>query len=137
LDELNKVLKYPEDYLLLIQRPGQLVRHNGKHVHCVITAIDIEVNPCGLSLSIGRKDYYPQDNYAFASSTKETLVVASKKKGTFKHLSRDAFIEHQLTSGDKKIMKSQIKADASRRTRRTKRKGGFQIGNEYSKSKSS
>jgi hypothetical protein len=64
-------------------------------------------------------------------------VVASKKKGTFKHLSRDAFIEHQLTSGDKKIMKSQIKADASRRTRRTKRKGGFQIGNEYSKSKSS
>jgi hypothetical protein len=34
-------------------------------------------------------------------------------------------------------MKSQIKADASRRTRRTKRKGGFQIGNEYSKSKSS
>ena len=122
LDELNKVLKYPEDYLLLIQRPGQFVRHNGKHV---------------LSLSLGRKDYYPQDNYAFASSTKETLVVASKKKGTFKHLSRDAFIKHQLTSEDKKILKSQIEADASRRTRSTKRKGGFQIGNEFSKSKSS
>ena len=137
LDELNKVLKYPEDYLLLIQRPGQFVRHNGKHVHCVITAIDIEVNPSSLSLSLGRKDYYPQDNYAFASSTKETLVVASKKKGTFKHLSRDAFIKHQLTSEDKKILKSQIEADASRRTRSTKRKGGFQIGNEFSKSKSS
>ena len=137
LDELNKVLKYPEDYLLLIQRPGQFVRHNGKHVHCVITAIDIEVNPSSLSLSLGRKDYYPQDNYAFASSTKETLVVASKKKGTFKHLSRDAFIKKQLTSEDKKILKSQIEADASRRTRSTKRKGGFQIGNEFSKSKSS
>ena len=130
------MIQYPEDYLLLIQRPGQLVRHNGKHVHCVITAIDIEVNPSGLSLSIGRKDYYPQDNYSFASSTKETLVVASEKKGTFKRLSRDAFIEHQLTGEEMKKLKSQIKADASRRTRRTKRKGGFQEGNEYSKSKS-
>ena len=137
LDELNQVFKYPADYQLLIQQPGQIVRHNGKHVHCVITAIDIKVNPSRLSLSLGRKDYYPQDNYAFAISTKETLVVASKKKGTFKHLSRDAFIKKQLTSEDKKILKSQIEADASRRTRSTKRKGGFQIGNEFSKSKSS
>lgn len=133
LDELNKVLKYPQDYLLLIQQPGQIVRHNGKHVHCVITAIDIEANPSMLSLSLGRKDYYPEDNYAFASSTKDTLVVASEKKGTFKLLSRDAFIEQQLTSEDKKKLKSQVKADANKRTRIRKRKGGFQKGNTCSK----
>jgi PHD/YefM family antitoxin component YafN of YafNO toxin-antitoxin module len=86
-----------------------------------------------LSLSLGRKDYYPEDNYAFASSTKDTLVLASKKKGTFKLLSRDAFIEEQLTTEDKKKLKSLIKADASRRTRKKKRKGGFQKGNTCSK----
>ncbi len=42
-DELNTVLKYPADYQLLIQLPGQLVRHNGNHIHCVITAIDIRI----------------------------------------------------------------------------------------------
>jgi PHD/YefM family antitoxin component YafN of YafNO toxin-antitoxin module len=86
-----------------------------------------------LSLSLGRKDYYPEDNYAFASSTKDTLVLASKKKGTFKLLSRDAFIEEQLTTEDKKKLKSLIKADASKRTRKKKRKGGFQKGNTCSK----
>jgi hypothetical protein len=88
-----------------------------------------------LSLSLGRKDYYAEDNYAFASSTKDTLVLASKKKGTFKLLSRDAFIEEQLTTEDKTKLKlkSVIKADASRRTRKKKRKGGFQKGNTCSK----
>ena len=131
LDELNQVYKYPADYQLLIQQPGQIVRHNGKHVHCVITAIDIKVNPSRLSLSLGRKDYYPQDNYAFASSTTETLVVDNSKKGTFKLVSRATFIEHQLTNEEQKILKRRIEEDASRRTSRRKRKGGFKIGNRF------
>jgi hypothetical protein len=130
LDELNQVFRYPMDYQLLIQQPGQIVRHNGKHVHCVITAIDIKVNPSRLSLSIGRKDYYAEDNYAFASLTKDTLVIASKKEGTFKHLSRDAFIEKQLTTEDKKKLKGQIEEDESKRTSKRKRKGGFKKGNK-------
>ena len=131
-DELEMVLKYPADYKLLIQRPGQLVRHNGKHIHCVITAIDIEVNPSRMSLSLGRKDYFPEDNYAFASSTTETLVIDNEAEGTFKLVSREKFIEHQLTTEEKKILKRRIEAeDKSKRTRKKKRKGGFQKGNSY------
>ncbi len=40
----------------LIQRPGQIIRHYGKHFHCVITAIDPILNLTGLSLSIGRRN---------------------------------------------------------------------------------
>ncbi len=129
-DELNTVLKYPADYQLLIQLPGQLVRHNGKHIHCVITAIDIRVNPNSLSLSLGRKDYYPMDNYAFASSTNETWVVSSKKKGTTKVQRRMAFIQTQLSTDDHKEMKHQIAADEIKRTKTRKRKGGFSKGNK-------
>ena len=129
LDELNQVFKYPADYQLLIQQPGQIVRHNGKHVHCVITAIDIKVNPSRLSLSLGRKDYYPEDNYAFASSTTETLVAT--KKGVLQLVGREAFIDHQLTDEEKKILKRRIIADESRRTSRRKRRGGFKTGNKF------
>ena len=129
LDELNQVFKYPADYQLLIQQPGQIVRHNGKHVHCVITAIDIKVNPSRLSLSLGRKDYYPEDSYAFASSTTETLVAS--KKGVLQLVGREAFIDHQLTEEEKKILKRRIIADESRRTSRRKRRGGFKTGNKF------
>ena len=131
-DELNTVFRCPADYQLLIQRPGQLVRHNGKHIHCVITAIDIQVNPNSLSLSLGRKDYYSADSYAFASLTKETLVVDNGKKGTYKLVNRKKFIEHQLTGKDYKKMKHRIEADEGKRTRTRKRKGGFQKGNKCS-----
>ena len=131
-DELKTVFSCPADYQLLIQRPGQLVRHNGKHIHCVITAIDIQVNPNSLSLSLGRKDYYSADSYAFASLTKETLVVDNGKKGTFKLVSRKKFIEHQLTGKDYKKMKHRIEADEGKRTRTRKRKGGFTKGNKCS-----
>lgn len=130
-DELVRAIRYPADYLLLIQRPGQLVRHYGKHVHCVITAIDIEVNPCRMSLSLGRKDYFPEDNYAFASLTKETFVVDNEKKGTFRLATRAYYIQKQLTIEEKKILKRQIEADESKRTRKKVRKGGFQKGNTY------
>lgn len=36
VDELNYILTEKDNYVLLIQRPGQLIRHYGKHVHCVI-----------------------------------------------------------------------------------------------------
>ena len=130
-DELDQVFRKPADYQLLIQRPGQLVRHNGKHVHSVITAIDITVNPSRMSLSLGRKDYYPEDNYAFASSTKETLVIDNLKTGTFRLLNREEFIKKQLTSEEKRALKRQIKEDEGRRTRAKKRKTGFQKGNTW------
>jgi hypothetical protein len=131
MDELNTVFRYPADYLLLIQQPGQLVRHNGKHIHCVITAIDAQVNPNRLSLSLGRKDYYSEDSYSFASLTKETLVVDNAKEGTFKLLTRKKFIVHQLTDAEYKEMKHRIEADEGKRTRKRKRKGGFPRGNKY------
>ena len=82
-----------------------------------------------MSLSLGRKEYFPEDNYAFASSTKETLVTDNAKTGTFKRVKRDAFIKHQLTSEEKKSLKRRIKEDEGWRIRTKKRKTGFQIGN--------
>ena len=85
-----------------------------------------------MSLSLGRKDYFPEDNYAFASSTTETLVIDNEAEGTFKLVSRKKFIEHQLTTEDKKILKRRIEAeDKCKRTRKKKRKGGFQEGNSF------
>ena len=135
IHDLAKVLKFPQDYQLLIQRPGQLVRHHGKHFHCVVTAIDVEVNPSRLSLSLGRKDYYMEDNYAFARSTKETLVVKNTETGELRLASRKYFVETQLFADEYKKLRSRIKDDERIRNKRKtttkrKRKGGFQKGNK-------
>ncbi len=78
--ELNYILTQKEHYVLLIQRSGQIIRHNGRHFHCVLTAIDPIINPAGLSLSIGRRDQYTKDHYLFCSASKQRLCYIQEEE---------------------------------------------------------
>lgn len=135
VDEINYILTEKEHYVLLIQRPGQLIRHYGKHVHCVITAIDTTLNPTRLSLSIGRRDLYTKDHYLFCSASTERLENTNTQG--YIQVSRQRYLKKNITVADKKEL-GQNFLDMKERTRKRKKKkkGGFQVGNELNASSS-
>jgi hypothetical protein len=127
-DELNCILTQKEHYVLLIQRPGQIIRHYGKHFHCVITAIDPILNPTGLSLSIGRRDLYAEDKYLFCSGSTQRLMNTSTQG--YKQVSRDRFLAQNITVADKRQLGKDFLNRKERARKRTpKKRGGFQKGN--------
>jgi len=132
--DLNKVLTAIQDYVLLIQRPGQLIRHYGKHVHCVITAIDTTINPTGISLSIGRKDHYVEDIHDYVTGSRDTSVSNACTQA-----SREVFVNTNLTEADKKKLGAEFekKKQLREKGRTYKRKGGFQLGNQAARKKNS
>jgi len=128
VNDLNYILTEKEHYVLLIQHPGQIIRHCGKHVHCVITAIDSTMNPTGLSLSIGRRDLYTADKYLFCSGSTQRLMNTSTQG--YKQVSRDRFLAQNITVADKrKLGKDFLDRKERARKRKQKKKGGFQKGN--------
>jgi hypothetical protein len=128
VNDLNYILTEKEHYVLLIQHPGQIIRHYGKHVHCVITAIDSTMNPTGLSLSIGRRDLYTEDKYLFCSGSTQRLMNTSTQG--YKQVSRDRFLAQNITVADKrKLGKDFLDRKERARKRKQKKKGGFQKGN--------
>ena len=130
IHDLTKVLTASKDFVLLIQLPGQLIRHNGRHVHCVITAIDLNNNPTGFSLSIGRKDLYVKDIFAYATGSRDTSISDNCKQA-----SREHFINTQLNAADQKKLGVEFeKAKQLRQKgRKRRRRGGFQRGNKAAK----
>ena len=120
-DELNFILTQKEQYVLLIQRPGQSIRHYGKHFHCVITAIDPILNPTGLSLSIGRRDKYTKDHSLYCSASKQRLYTSFK----------EAILEAEYNKRRQKKNGKRIRTSAEEDA---KKKGGFQKGNIYARS---
>ena len=132
-DELNYILTQKEHYVLLIQRPGQIIRHYGKHFHCVITAIDPILNPTGLSLSIGRRDKYLKDHYLYCSASKERL--SKTKAEGYIQVSRKLYLKQNITNADKRKLGKEFLDRKERARKRTpKKKGGFQKGNLYARS---
>jgi hypothetical protein len=128
-DELNYILTQKEHYVLLIQRPGQIIRHYGRHFHCVLTAIDPIINPTGLSLTIGRRDKYTEDNYSFCSASKQRLTN-TKAKG-YIQVSRKLFLTQNISKADKRKLGPEFLDRKERARKRTPRKkGGFQAGNK-------
>ena len=128
VDELNYILTEKEHYVLLIQRPGQFIRHYGKHVHCVITAIDSTINPTQLSLSIGRRDLYTKDHYLFCSASTERLENTNTKG--YIQVSRQRYLKTNITKADeKKLGQDFLEVKERARKRKKKKKGGFQRGN--------
>ena len=125
------ILTASKDFVLLIQLPGQLIRHNGRHVHCVITAIDPNINPTGFSLSIGRKDLYLKDIHAYATGSRDTSISHKCKQA-----SRALFINTQLKPKDKKDLGDEYAKKEQLRLQGRKRKHpGFQRGNTAAKKK--
>ena len=120
-DELNYILTQKEHYVLLIQHPGQIIRHYGKHLHCVITAIDPIINPTGLSLSIGRRDLYTEDQYLFFSGSRQRLMYTSTQG--YKQVSRDRFLAQNITVADKRKLGKDF-IDRKERARKRKQKKG-------------
>jgi hypothetical protein len=117
----SKAWKPADDqYVLLTQRPGQVIRHYGKHFHCVIMAIDPILNPTGLSLSIGRRDKYTKDLYLFCSASKQRL--SKTKAEGYIQVSRKLYLKQNIT---KEFLDRKERA----RKKRTPKKGGFQVGN--------
>ena len=112
-----------------------MIRHYGKHVHCVITAIDTTLNPTRLSLSIGRRDLYTKDHYLFCSASTERLENTNTQG--YIQVSRQRYLKKNITVVDKKEL-GQNFLDMKERTRKRKKKkkGGFQVGNELNASSS-
>jgi hypothetical protein len=128
-DELNYILTQKEHYVLLIQHPGQIIRHYGKHLHCVITAIDPIINPSGLSLSIGRRDKYLKDHYLYCSASKQRL--SKTKAEGYIQVSRKLYLTQNITNADKRKLGKEFLDRKERARKRTpKKKGGFQVGNK-------
>ncbi len=132
-DELTVILQQKNNFCLLIQRPGQLIRHNGMHVHAVITAIDPLVNLTGFSLSIGRRDLFVKDAFLYSSGTRERLIAVGKGANQrVVQASRTTFMNTYVTNKDKKQLDPRLlQLKESTRKRRKKRKGGFQDKNTY------
>ena len=128
VDELNYILTEKEHYVLLIQHPGQMIRHFGKHVHCVVTAIDSRINPTGLSLSIGRRDLYTEDQYLFCSGSTQRLMNTSTQG--YKQVSRDRFLAQNITVADKRKLGKDFLDSKERARKRKQKKGGFQVRNK-------
>jgi hypothetical protein len=121
-DELNFILTQKEHYVLLIQRPGQITRHYGKHFHCVITAIDPILNPTGLSLSIGRRDKYLKDHYLYCSASKERL--SKTKAQGYIQVSRKLYLKQNITNADKRELGKEFLDRKERARKRTPKKKG-------------
>jgi hypothetical protein len=135
IHEIIGVLKEKQHYCLLIQHPGQIIRHYGRHVHCVITAIDATINPTGLSLSIGRKDEYVLDTFMYSSGSKERLV---EERGGVRQVSRARFLSENLTKADIIVVGKEVVEKKDRmRQRKRPSKGGFQKNNQCARKKTS
>jgi len=135
IHELITILSEKEHYCLLIQRPGQLIRHYGRHVHCVITAIDATINPTGFSLSIGRKDAYSQDTFWYCSGSKERLIAVGD---SCKQVTRSRFLKENLTDKDiRELGKEFVAKKDQMRIRKKRKKAGFQPGNSHGSKRSS
>ena len=134
-NEIDGVLRRPQEFLLLIQRPGQAIRHNGRHYHCVITAFDPAVNQNMLSMSLGRKDSYTQDKLDYCNAALPTdCIVKRNKKGGTKKVSKRLFIKTSLITLDKTRLKWKDNKKSKSKSK-SKSKGGFQKGNQLNPKK--
>ena len=99
----------------------QIIRHYGKHFHCVITAIDPILNPTGLSLSIGRRDKYLKDHYLYCSASKERL--SKTKAEGYIQVSRKLYLKQNITNADKRKLGKEFHDRKERARKRTPKKG--------------
>jgi len=127
--EIAGVLQRPEQFLLLIQRPGDLIRHNGRHFHCVITVLDPAINPTLLSMSLGRRDCFTNDKLDYCNGALLTDLLVKKKKGA-KCVRRKPFKKRYLKELDKRRLKWTEKKENLKPKKKRKSSGGFKMGNQ-------
>ena len=117
-EQVEMILNHHKDYALLVQEPGDVIRHRGKHYHCVITAINKFVNPSELCSSIGRIDTPVEEKIKYVRQVPLSVVSLNRKK----KITRKAFMNNQLTKAVAKTLKPKCKRIAVTR--------GFPKGND-------
>jgi hypothetical protein len=113
-DELNYILTQKEHYVLLIQHPGQIIRHYGKHFHfCVITAIDPIINPTGLTKPINRPQGSIYGRPLFVCSGSNQRLMKTSTQG-YIQVSRDRYVTQNTTKADKRKLSLIVKNERGR-----------------------
>jgi hypothetical protein len=124
--QLETIFTERDDYYRLVQEPGDVIEHRGKHYHFVITLVDRDINPSGLCLSVGKIDTTREEKKKFV---KQAPPVIAKSDGSLKKVSRDTFIKNQLGKG---VASDNVLKDlkANRKKRKAKKVRGFCKGNK-------
>ena len=128
--QLETIFKERDEYYLLVQEPGDVMQHRGKHYHFVITVVDRDINPSGLCLSVGKIETTREEKEKFV---KQAPPVIAKPDGSLKKVSRDTFIKNQLGKGlaSDTVLKDLKK---NRKKRKAKKERGFCKGNNMASS---
>ena len=122
--QLQTIFNEREEYYLLVQEPGEIIKHRGKHYHFVITVIDQSMNPSGLCLSVKKIDVYLDEKIKYVRIVKPVSVNAD---GSLRPASRETFMKNQLGSKSGPVLK-QLKEKQKQKTK--KRVRGFSKGNQ-------
>jgi len=123
--QLKTIFNERNNYSLLVQEPGDVIKHLGKHYHFVITVVDSELNPSGICLSLGKIDTNLEDRRQFVRMV--SVPVQGRKDGSITKATKDNFIKTQLGKDAAPVLK-QLKE--TRKRKRTRGNRGFCKGNK-------
>jgi hypothetical protein len=123
--QMETILKQNEDYYLLVQEPGDIIQHKGKHFHFVVTVVDTVLNPTGLCLSLGRIDTNCENKEKYV---KQAAPVIAKADGSLEKVSKELFIKNQLGKRAAEPLLKQLEKHRKRKVAKVVR--GFSKGNQ-------
>jgi len=124
--QLQTIYNERADYYLLVQEPGDIIKHRGKHYHFVITVYDQSLNPSGLCLSVGKIDVYLEEKIKYVRIVRPVLVKAD---GSLKPTSREKFMKNQLGSKLSAPVLKELEENKKKR-KASKKLRGFSKGNK-------
>jgi hypothetical protein len=111
---------HPKDWFVVLQKPGEVLKHNGQHVHFVFNISSTAANPTGFSMSIGYVINTVPKNDAWIRH--DPVVGLSDTNGRVRVVSRNnrpAFIR-SMGAKDYTPVQKRVKAAS---------KKGFQLNN--------
>ena len=121
------IFKFPQNFQILIQRPGDMIIHEGKCYHMVITIINPIVNKSGICFSFGRRFDDLTNKVASAKDNRFNGYIADSN-GRLKRVSPNVSLKASLGKVlGLKIIK-QIE-EGKKQKASLKSKKGFQKGN--------
>ena len=124
--QLQTIFNERADYYLLVQEPGDIIKHRGKHYHFVITVYDQSLNPSGLCLSVGKIDFYLDEKIKYVRIVRPVSVNAD---GSLKPTSKEKFMKNQLGSKSSGPVLKQL-AEIKKKRKASKKLRGFSKGNK-------
>ena len=125
-EQLQTILSESDEYILLIQEPGDIIRHIGQHYHLVMTIIDNNsLNPSGICVSIGKIDIDVHDKKTYVRRL--SVPVVANEDGSLRTVSKETFIKTQLNKKEATALLKEIDKVKKRKRCATR---GFAKGNK-------